>query len=251
MLQRQYEVHTYLAEVRNVVFVAERVPPPPEIDADWVRRHDWIIARALKASSFRPALQELTQDTEDVDPLEGAGDDPYREMVDAARDNFASFETAGAGQGQGGLSLPDIYAEPQRQYDSHLREGAARANRLREIRRRRLFDHIRDNILHYCQAIWAAENPQQRLLRYRKEGRAVPVQWQGTLLSAATDLSGLEEGAFETLAPNGVTVPVVDLLDPTGPIGFTGNTRFFRSPDPPNRRHRRRSRWITAAIPSR
>ena len=117
---------TYLAEVRNVVFVAERVPSPVEINANWVREHDWILVKALKDDSFANTLNELIQDIEEEEPVDSESDNPYEDMVDKARSSFAEFTTAGEGAGQGGLSVPDIYSEPQQQHDKYLREKANR-----------------------------------------------------------------------------------------------------------------------------
>jgi hypothetical protein len=222
-LQQQYEVFTYLAEVRNVVFVAERVPAPIEVNETWVRQHDWILAAALLDQSFSETLGELISDVDEEDLLGAQETDPYRATLLAAQGKFASFNTNGGG-GDGGLSLPDIYSEPQRQLDSYLRDKAerTRSNARREMRRRRLYDHLRQNILHYCRAIWAAEDADQRALRYRKEGRTVPIVWEGPLIDADQNTVSLSD-----LAPNGVTADLGDILDVTGPIGYSGNYAVF------------------------
>jgi hypothetical protein len=222
-LQHQYEVRTYLAEVRNVVYVAEPVPAPIEIDANWVRRHDWVLARVLKDASYAQTLNELIQDA-DAEELLPETENTYRSMVTKARQQFAQFTHSGAGGGQGGLTLPDIYSEPQRQLDAYLRDRAERkrANRLREIRRERLYEHLRQNVLYYCRAIWMEEDNDQRMLRYRKEGRTVPTTWKATLIDPADPLS--EQTALE---PGEDRVPLEDVLDVTGPIGFAGNYLVF------------------------
>ena len=161
MLQHQYEVKTYLQSVKNVIYVAERVPPPHEINEDWVRRNDWIISKALLDSSFQSVLSELINDEFEDDPIDFDDDDnPYIQMMEQAETNFASFEAQGVSNGFSGLSVPDIYAEPQRQFDAYRRaeHERRRANQIRERRRSRLIQHIRDNVLHYCKAIWAQED---------------------------------------------------------------------------------------------
>ena len=50
-------IQTYLSEVNTVVFVAERMPTPEEITGAWIRRYDWILARALLDESLH---QDLT-----------------------------------------------------------------------------------------------------------------------------------------------------------------------------------------------
>lgn len=50
---------TRLAEVQNVILVAEKLPSPAEIDVSWVRRHDWILGKVLLDESFRDALDTI------------------------------------------------------------------------------------------------------------------------------------------------------------------------------------------------
>jgi hypothetical protein len=224
-LQQQYEVFTSLAQVESVIFAAERLPLPTEIDEAWVRQYDWIIAKVLKDESYRATLNELIQDREESNPVEGLTEDPFADAAKAARENFAQFnQTAGQGNPQGqGLSIPDIYAAPQQIYQQHLREQAARqrANDLRKIRRERLFLHIVDNILHYCQAIWTHEEPDQRLLRYKKEGRRVPVEWSAP---AQPHVAGAPPPQYR---PTGATAPLWEMIDPTGPMAYVGNYAVF------------------------
>src|SRR4029077_12521985 len=70
-LQRQYEVFTRLAEVQTVVYVAEALPPTSAIDEEWIRHHDWIIARGLRDESFRETLNALIQDVDPSTPISG------------------------------------------------------------------------------------------------------------------------------------------------------------------------------------
>jgi hypothetical protein len=58
-LHRRYIASERLHALRPVVLVAQRVPPPHEINDQWVRRYDWIIRRFLPDDSFRPALEYL------------------------------------------------------------------------------------------------------------------------------------------------------------------------------------------------
>jgi hypothetical protein len=135
---------------------------------------------------------------------------------------FAAFTQTG-NQGNPpnqGLSIPDIYSEPQRIYERYLKDNASRtrANYLRDIRRARLVRHIRDNILYYCRAIWAEEDADQRLLRYAKENRRVPLVWEGptgNLLDAPTIFIPYYSGR------------VVDWIDPMGPVGFHANCSVY------------------------
>ena len=218
-IQQQYDVFTKLYEVEGVIYVAEHLPIPGEVDADWVRRHDWILSELLLDESFRDTLNQLISDVDqETDPTpNGAGGDPYSQMMDAARQNFAQF---GAAAGGTGLSIPDIYATPQQMFQARMREivERSRANTLRSVRRGRLFEHIRDNILHYCRAIWASEDSEQRWLRYQKEGRTVPDEWRSTLQATA---AGVVTNSGWT--PSGKVRPLTDVIDPLGPLGFVGN----------------------------
>ena len=68
----RYEVRTRPNEIENVVFVAEKLPSPGDIDLSWVRRHDWILSTVLLDESFRHAIvtigrEEATSDAEESD----------------------------------------------------------------------------------------------------------------------------------------------------------------------------------------
>jgi hypothetical protein len=218
-IQQQYEVFTRLAEVQTVVFVAERLPAPDEIKTDWIRRNDWILAKVLRDESYRETLNELIQEVEtEADPLEGIAD-PYLAMTDAATNRFADFGAAGSSPGQGGLTIPDIYSEPLKALHERLQEQSARdrANAVRDTRRQRLFQHLRDNILHYCHAIWGHEDASQRILRYKKNGLTIPAIWRAT---------SLPNGTFEFTPLRGA-LPLWQIIDPTGPLGYVGNYAVF------------------------
>jgi hypothetical protein len=58
-LQRRYRVSEQIHRVMPVVFVAQEVPNPHEIDDAWIVAHDWILRRVLLDDSFRPALTYL------------------------------------------------------------------------------------------------------------------------------------------------------------------------------------------------
>jgi hypothetical protein len=224
-MQHQYEVFTYLAEVDLVIFVAEPMPTPPEINDAWVRRYDWIIARVLKDEGFRATLNDLIQDLDETDPVADQTQNPFAMMQKQAEDRFASFAQSG-NQGNPpnqGLSIPDIYAEPQRVYEQYLKDRATRdrANALRDLRRERLLQHIRDNILYYCRAIWSEEDADHRLLRYKKENRRLPLVWEG----ATGDPQDLL--AHPTAFSPWFGAPLLNWIDPTGPIGFHGNYAVF------------------------
>jgi hypothetical protein len=74
-------------------------------------------------------------------------------------------------------------------------------------------------LLHYCRGIWAREDNEQRLLRYRKEGRTVPMFWQGPSMQGSLDASQFQ--------PFGPGTPVDEVITDMQPIGFTGNYVVF------------------------
>jgi hypothetical protein len=58
-LQRRYRVTEQIHRITPVVFVAQEVPRPDEIDEAWLLTHDWILRRTLLDDSFAPALNYL------------------------------------------------------------------------------------------------------------------------------------------------------------------------------------------------
>ena len=239
-LQHQYEVFTRLAEMQMVVFVAEDLPTAGQLwDSTYMERllreNDWIFAKVLKDESYRETLNELSQhvsETQDSD-MEGKSDDMqvFAAMQATAKDKFAKFEVGESGQGS--LSIPDIYAEPQRIYQQELRarEERRRTHAVWRQKLERLFTHIRQNLLYYFQAIWAHEPPDQRLLRYKKENRRVPIEWRGTIALVQGALIQ-EVGAslpitLADFTPTGREAELWEIIDPTGPIGYIGNYAVF------------------------
>jgi hypothetical protein len=234
-LQHQYEVFTRLAEMQMVVFVAEDLPTAEQLcDATYMERllreNDWILAKVLKDESYRETLNELSQhvsEAQDSD-LDGKSDDMqvFASMHATAKDKFAKFEV---GEGsQGGLSIPDIYAEPQRIYQQELRarEERRRAHAVWRQKLERLFTHIRQNLLYYFQAIWAHEPPDQRLLRYKKEGRRVPIEWRGPI-ALIQEGGATSPPSLAGFPPTGREAELWEIIDPTGPIGYIGNYAVF------------------------
>jgi hypothetical protein len=60
-LQRTYEISEKLHKLTPVIFVANDVPAPHEINDAWLLQHDWILRHAILDDSFRPALEYLTK----------------------------------------------------------------------------------------------------------------------------------------------------------------------------------------------
>src|SRR5262249_50695436 len=60
-LERTYRISERLYKLVPVIFVANEVPAPNEIDDAWLIQYDWILNRAILDDSFRPALEYLTK----------------------------------------------------------------------------------------------------------------------------------------------------------------------------------------------
>jgi hypothetical protein len=60
-LERTYRISEKLYQLTPVIFVANEVPAPNEIDDAWLIEHDWILNRAILDDSFRPALDYLAK----------------------------------------------------------------------------------------------------------------------------------------------------------------------------------------------
>ena len=120
--------------------------------------------------------------------------------------------------------------------DSSAEQAQSQRGVQLEATRGRLYEHIRANILHYQRAIWQQEDPQRRMMRYRKSGKKVPLEWQFELESgseltidelgdrlAATNV----DGHFAAYS-GGREADLDRLIDPAGLLGYHGNYAVFR-----------------------
>ncbi len=201
-LQRQYEIFTSVAEIQNVILIAEPIPYSFEVNFEWVKRYDWIIAKVLLDDSFRDALTSISQVPRPID---------YSEVKNTLEDKLGDIIGSEGKEGflerfsekltTLSLSGVDMIQEAQRNYQEALQKKyeTEREIELLEVKRERLYQHIRDNILHYCRAIWSQEDSQQRILRYKKLKIQVPVEWDfhgtfGGVEYPLNDEGGEEEG---------------------------------------------------------
>lgn len=60
-LQRTYEISERIHELTPVIFVANDVPRPDEIDEEWLLTHDWILRRVILDDTFVNALDYLSK----------------------------------------------------------------------------------------------------------------------------------------------------------------------------------------------
>ncbi len=242
-LQRQYEILTQMAEVHNVVMVAEQVPLLTDIDYRWIRKHDWIISKVLLDDSFRDTLNNISQG---IHPEQPSSEKKQTMSLTLSQ----AFTHLGAyASGTASISNIDIVKQAQESYQNAVSDYEMSVIQFNEQSKKlnRLLDHIKDNILHYCRAIWSNEDHQQRMLRYRRMDTQVPTEWvfvksgeTGPITMTLEELSA-EIIASET-APGGQTtfelegdfVPVegsevnlAEIINPSGPIGYYGNYAIY------------------------
>lgn len=210
-LQRQYEIHTYLAEAASVVYVAEYVPPPGRLEA-WIKRYAWIVGEVLLDDSYRDVLNLI------------ANEAPRPDDAFGEQSHFESFVKNAAGSMTNiaaiGGTLTNLFDATQKTYADVSRErredGRYRDNLA--VRRVRFLQHVEDNILHYCRSVWSREDSEQRMMRYARvmvpaDIALVPVpggrpQWQPSPVASTY-------------------VPLSKLINPAGPIGYSGNYAVF------------------------
>lgn len=220
-LQRQYEIQTKLAEVQSVVFIPERIPAWNEIDEGWVRRHDWILNKVLLDSSFEEDLAEIAREPDDVDFADAEG--VIAGSAKNARDAISEYKTYTGG------TLPDLFSSVQGGYERMIEKarGVELNRRRRSQRSERFLRHVRENILHYMRAIWSAEDADQRLRRYSRV--LVPTRWTFSPTSPPDPSNPELEVAGEfmpDLSPASLR-PLIDVINPAGPIGYTGNYAVY------------------------
>lgn len=60
-LQRTYKISEKIHRLTPVIFVANEVPSPHQINDAWLLEHDWILNHVILDDSFRPALEYLSK----------------------------------------------------------------------------------------------------------------------------------------------------------------------------------------------
>ena len=222
-LQRQYEIATRLAEVNTVILIPETVPHPSQIDGAWIRRHDWLIAKALLDDSFKADLAAVRAY---VPPdMADANADP---KIATLMGNLSGDSSSATSPIPSYTGYSDVFRMPQETYERELERVRARNHQTAEYiaRESRLIRHIKDNILHYCRRIWSTEDPEARLMRFR--GIRVPVRWD-FFPTGQVAADGSIEGYYEPVVIDETidTVPLSDIVNPAGPIGFAGNYSVY------------------------
>ncbi|MFA6093283.1 MAG: hypothetical protein WCU88_10380 [Elusimicrobiota bacterium] len=214
-LQRQYEIQTRLAEVATVVFVAEELPRPEEIDEDWIQRYGWILAQNLLDASFADDLGEVRNRIPPQTDAERDVDEKIAGLMDQFKSGLPNYSSLVG-------TLPDIFKTPQDAYEREIERKRTRTDqeRLYKLRLNRFRQHIIDNVLHYCRAIWSAEDPEQRMLRF--SNIQAPIEWK-FVATGPRDAVGNVPGKYiaEKLRP------LAEVVNPAGPIGFAGNYAIY------------------------
>ena len=232
-LQRQYEVFTHLNEVNTVIFVAEQIPTTNADLEQFVKKNDWIIAKALLDDSFRDALSALSQDLKQ-EPIPSTVVSKYESAMDNMMGTAGILRTFAQNTTNLALTQADPSQEIQRtlQQITKEKQERKRSGDLYDMKLDRLLEHVRKNILHYCRAVWSQEDHDQRMLRYEKAALTVPTVWQFTVGTATLSLAEL--AADPTLLLTGTWEPdpasfrpVKDVINPAGPIAYHGNYAVF------------------------
>ena len=213
-LQRQYEVSTFLAEINTVAFVAERVPSKTELTESWFRRHAPVIERALLDAGLADDLRRVgwgaptsVQET----------DRTLSSIIESYASDVPDYSTSPGTppDALGALSL--VY---EREIERSRLAGSGR--QLFAASLVRLREHVYDNILHYCRAIWSAEDPDMRQMRYSQI--RVPTRWTLRYLNA--DYRSLMGYQPEITGPEN-SEPLSEVINPAGPIAYSGNYAVF------------------------
>jgi hypothetical protein len=111
-LQRRFRVTEQIHRITPVVFVAQEVPAPEEIDEDWLLAHDWILRRVILDDTFLPALTYLStnmlgdklalgQLLENLEQQRQVADELKEELVAIRREvtrRYAALDAAVRGQ---------------------------------------------------------------------------------------------------------------------------------------------------------
>jgi hypothetical protein len=253
-MQRQYEVMTRLAEIGNVVFIAEEMPDPDSRELGrWVEKYDWIISKVLLDESFREGLSLVCMENQGPQELNSTITDRIDSTMESVVANMGKL----ASSNTGGLNQIDIIREAQRAYRETWKDETEKTHIKNEIEKKkeRFLRHVRRNILHYCRAVWSNEDADQRMHRYNKRNIMIPTRWHyvvnmisfagsntiGTpseftsildemhsLHEAATDFVMVRPQITLTLCPDMDSVrPITDVINPAGPIGYTSNYAIY------------------------
>lgn len=227
-LQRRYRVNEYLYDVVPVVYVAMDVPPSSRIDERWITKHDWILAGAILDKSFLDPIGFVTKEWPGLVDAYDWARQGYRDaqsvvtelkgQITTIEEGLAQFDGGGFAemmehirlrlqlQALGPKLKAALDAEATARQELHAAELTYRRGKDKV---QRLIGHVRQNILHYMQAIWAAEVPEQRYLRMRSLLYPHVVLRNGSYV--------IDEW-----------IPLAEVVDTEHHLGYIGNYAIFR-----------------------
>ena len=226
-----YEIYTGIAEIETVVFVAEPIPKPSEITANWLRKHSEALTPYISEAGVRRDMMAIVSNPE-VFELKADHFDKINTAMDRVNENLSELA-----KNTGALANLDIVTEAQKNYSEANRaliENAKLIN-LRKQQLRRVQDYILKDIIFYCQKIWEAEEPSQRQMRYRKQKISFPTNWQMRPSDVAQEI-GIEKVIDDDVtievhmqvSSKTETAYISDIIDPNLHLGFLGNYSIYK-----------------------
>jgi hypothetical protein len=229
-VQQIYTVKTALDGVEPVLFVAERVPRPEELNVQWIRRYDWILNKVLLDESFRETLSLVsTQHPDFASALSASalGLDEVARLSAVLKNAEASLATIHLLPG----SIANTYEATLTAYQGAVARARARLEQMQQLLHRiqRLVDHLADNILHYCRAIWSEEDPQRRMMRYAS--LRFPTNFEEKINTQNVEIDPLTGQTIYTGewdAKSNSWRPLNEIIHPAGPIAYAGNYSVYR-----------------------
>jgi hypothetical protein len=216
-LQERFRVDIETGEVNSVVLVPEQLPEWEDLNEAWIRDHADAIGRVLLDDRFRPVLESIASEPEELDYA------TTTVFTDAAQ---AGTSAAGNYQTFTGGRMPDLLSAGQTYFaqDFERRAGLELDAKRRRHQAAGLVAHVRRNALHYLRSVWAAEDYDQRIQRHGR--RMVPTTWVFVPASGATAGPLEVEGTF---VPDPTSFrPLSDVIDPNGPIDWLFNCAVYR-----------------------
>lgn len=229
-LQRRYQIHTYLAELNTVIYVAAPLPKKVELTARWFARHAHILRPVLLDDSYLADLNLIVANPPrpsgaSTAHRHGQADQNLSKIIGtlAARGlpDFAQAPGSPPDQTSSALSMYEREIERVREVDDMSMRSAAALERLS--------DHVADHALHYGRALWEAEDPDVRIMRYKNI--KVPAKWRfirniGDYRPGNRRITG---GYVPTDDNPDNMISLSDLINPAGPIGYAGNYLAFNT----------------------
>jgi len=234
-LQMQYEIFTQLAEVQDVVMVAEELVPPEGVGFQWVKRHDWIISKVLLDDSFRDPLSSISHEVaQDASGMKSMVDS----LLKARTSSLSALEGFANRSGVTAKNI-DFAQEAQKEY-SAARDRTSRA--AAELPARGpAAPPVRAHPGEHPPLLpghLAERRPPAEDAAVPETGNSGPPRLAVPLRGGEHDVHPPVQGHLRIRKPDqparnlhrrsgGPTIPINDLINPAGPIGFYGNYALY------------------------